>query len=47
MGRAFDATGSYTATLIELGVIGAAAAGIMCTFPSMPRVIRTPTFAKT
>jgi MFS family permease len=37
MGRAFDTTGSYTTTLVGLGVLGLAAAGAMFTFPPIRR----------
>ena len=37
MGRAFDATGSYTTALVELGFITLAAAALMLTLPAVPR----------
>jgi len=35
LGRAFDATGSYTGALIELGLITLAAAALMMTLPAV------------
>ena len=40
MGRAFDATGSYTGALLELGVITLMAAGLMLTFPDRVKTYR-------
>jgi MFS family permease len=36
LGRAFDATGSYVTTLIELGAATLVAAGLMLTLPAPP-----------
>jgi MFS family permease len=38
LGRAFDATGSYTLTLIELGAATLVSAGLMLTLPAPPAV---------
>lgn len=40
LGRSFDATGSYAATLIELGFITLGSAGLMWTLPVQPGVRR-------
>ena len=37
MGRAFDATGSYTLTLVELGFVALAAAALTLTLPAVAR----------
>ena len=37
MGRAFDATGSYSVTLFVLGVVTLAASGLTSTLPAIPR----------
>jgi MFS family permease len=48
LGRAFDATGSYTVALVELGLITSAAAALMLTVPraplgtAAPRVVNEP-----
>jgi len=34
MGRAFDATGAYTTTLVEFGIVTLASAGLMLTLPA-------------
>jgi MFS family permease len=36
LGRAFDASGSYAPTLVELGVVTLVSAGLMLTLPSAP-----------
>ncbi len=39
MGRAFDATGSYTIVLVALGAMTCASAGLMITLPPVPRIL--------
>jgi predicted MFS family arabinose efflux permease len=40
LGRAFDATGSYTVALIELGLVTLGSAGLMLTLPAAPIAVR-------
>jgi MFS family permease len=41
LGRAFDATGSYALTLIELGIATLVSAGLMLTLPAAPPRLKT------
>jgi MFS family permease len=42
LGRAFDATGSYTVALVELSLITSGAAALMLTVPRAPLGAATP-----